>query len=727
MVNRNEKRVNQQLMKQKKISPADMSSHGAVSQSHIPKVDPLDPDDQYVAIPGDIGMNRKPQNIRKPNDEDDLAPDDYENSPGPTYNDGDISYHGRNRHSSRFKVIPTYKSKKTKRDTNASNTTTNTQSNQSSNTPTSMISNGSNHRISTNTNISNKSEGTAISDSERQDIEMMEDDDYAEIPDSIRNLSYKDKSSKIKQVAHKSKTEVIELKKPNRSYELKGDNNNNNNNNNQRKESYRAEKYHSSPPKGRRYSAELEFNAAKIRKRQSSKFNKNFDHSHHTTQDDMIFLDMEQYINDDGIMEDEEQKSHLDVLFNNNDNNNNNNNQKDKASKPRNGFNDVVIEIGNGNYDSGNETEDDPTNRVNAGSIVEDLLNLTPPSTKLQNNKDRKRDKNKIKPRNSLRSKEDFMRMSTRRVIKLFAPQEIKYSDIDFGKHRKEIGKGSFGRVVKAKYHQIDVAVKTLHTQKLTGAELLNFKREAAIMQKVGGHKHIARMYGFCTKPEICIVTEYYANGSLYDILKENKFKNGNSIKNGKKKNGRHNNGKSILSTERKIQMSIEASLGIWHLHQQQVIHRDISARNLLVDENWTVVVADLGMSHLKTRKNGSFHVKSNVGPVKWMAPESIIGHEYSEKTDSYSFGITLYEIFSESEPYPGLLPLEAGAKVVHEGLRPKISDNRKIKKIPNLEKLLKMLWKPQPKDRPDFLFITDALRKIKQQWITVVTSRSAK
>merc|ERR1719229_1651354 len=170
------------------------------------------------------------------------------------------------------------------------------------------------------------------------------------------------------------------------------------------------------------------------------------------------------------------------------------------------------------------------------------------------------------------------------------------------------------------------------------------------------------------------------------------------------------------ISTELRIQMSIEASLGIWHLHKQQVIHRDISARNLLVDKNWTVVIADLGMSRLKKVNNNV--VKSNIGPVKWMAPESIINAEYSEKTDSYSFGITLFEIFSESEPYKGLLPLEAGAKVVHEGLRPSIDKNKKIQNVPNLSKLLTMLWKSQPKDRPDFLFITQSLKKIKKQWL---------
>merc|ERR1712176_628668 len=110
-------------------------------------------------------------------------------------------------------------------------------------------------------------------------------------------------------------------------------------------------------------------------------------------------------------------------------------------------------------------------------------------------------------------------------------------------------------------------------------------------------------MYGFCTKPHICIVTEYYARGSLFDLF----FRKNNVSSHEKKR----------ISTEMRIRMSIEASMGIWHLHQQQVIHRDISARNLLVDHNWTVVVADLGMSRLKRRGTNDNVVKSNVGPVK--------------------------------------------------------------------------------------------------------------
>ena len=290
-------------------------------------------------------------------------------------------------------------------------------------------------------------------------------------------------------------------------------------------------------------------------------------------------------------------------------------------------------------------------------------------------------------------SKDDFSKMSTLRAMKLVSVQEIKFKDIDFG-DRQFLGKGRFGEVVRAKYDGIDVAVKRLHTKTLSGSDLLNFKREAAIMQKVGGHKHIARMYGFCTKPQICIVTEYYSRGSVRDIIRR----------------------KQNIRTKLRIQMSIEAALGIWHLHRQQVIHRDISARNLLVDQNWVVVVADLGMSTLKKSALRGLKSADNVFPVKWMAPESFRGNTFSEKSDSYSFGITLYEIFSELEPYPDLKPLEAGSMVVLNGLRPQIDDNPKIKKVPHLPKLLHMLWKEKPVERPDFLYITQALQRIKRE-----------
>eukprot|EP01083_Nonionella_stella_P010663 30330_1 len=505
---RNEKRKTFRL--QKANTQRHIASHTVTSKSDISKTD-LEIEDEYAAIPGDIGVGKKQEKNKTDNFEEyDEEYDEY---------DDHFEAHSQPQpqpQPSTFKVRTSLKA--------LSKTTERKQDHHSTNSI----------------------------------------DEYAVIDD----MKTKPKTTTI---ALKSKPHLLEGA------------------------------YHQSTR--RRYSAELEFNALpdKNRQRHSSKFN----HAYHHTQDDMIFLSYEQYL------ENEEEQ----------------------------------------------EIDDKPT----------------------------------------LTSKERFSRMSTRRVVKLFAPQEIKYNDIDFS-GQEFIGKGSFGVVVKAKYHEIDVAVKKLHTQRLSGAELLNFKREAAIMQKVGGHKHIARMYGFCTKPEICIVTEYYARGSLHDIIKNKKTKI-----------------KKRITTELKIQMTLEASLGIWHLHRQQVIHRDISARNLLVDENWTVVVADLGMSRFKGNEVSK---GKNIGPVKWMAPESIIGNEYSEKSDSYSFGITLYEIFSESEPYPGLLPLEAGAKVVHEGIRPCIDKNKKIEVVPNLSKLLSMLWKPQPKDRPDFLFITQSLKKIKKQWM---------
>ena len=772
---RNEKRMNQRLQKAKNLQPQNI--HTTASKSEMSKTDHVPPDDddgQYVPIPGDIGVNKqgKQSSIRGgrggiggDGDDDNYNDNHYGNDGGWGDHERDTNNIINGAHSPVYKVSISGRSKRSKqaKHSNASyksNTTSNTNTNTNHHhhhTDNNNNNTNGHHADSSTSSILNNAHNKSSNIFDGPNLDnnktepLTEDDDYNDVEDeyqeidlstikansSDQNKKRKHKNQNNNNHNHHKQTQFVPLKDPSNKdintssgISRKGTN---------EYLDYKSQKsFHQSTR--RRYSAELEFNTAKQRnKRRSSKFgNTRFDHAYQQTQDDMIFLSFEQYLgdDDDALMEYEEKKFDLDGIDNNHNNHNNHNNNNKQKKKA---FNDVIIQMPmSTNYDSGNDTEDDENRHKQ--SIVADLLDIAPNNDNFNKKKNKKK-RNKTHRKNgmiknnkqqsqkpsinsSLRSssrritEKDFTRLSTRRVIKLFAPQEIKYNDIEFGES-EFLGKGSFGNVVKAKYHEIDVAVKKLHAQKLSGQELLNFKREAAIMQKVGGHKHIARMYGFCTKPEICIVTEYYSRGSLHDIIKKSKGDKNNKYNNNK--NNNNNNGDNIrITTEMRIQMSIEASLGIWHLHQQQVIHRDISARNLLVDKNWTVVVADLGMSHLKV-KNGSFQLKTNVGPVKWMAPESIIGHEYSEKTDSYSFGITLYEIFSESEPYPGLLPLEAGAKVVHEGLRPSIDKNKNIQKVPNLSKLLTMLWKTEPRQRPDFLFVTQSLKKIKTQWQKVL------
>lgn len=96
-------------------------------------------------------------------------------------------------------------------------------------------------------------------------------------------------------------------------------------------------------------------------------------------------------------------------------------------------------------------------------------------------------------------------------------------------------------------------------------------------------------------------------------------------------------------------------------LATSQIVHRDLSARNVLLSEQLHAKVADFGLSAAaadqRESKAGSSPVDTSetIGPVKWQAPEVISGGAYSEKSDVFAFGCTCIEIFTGGrDPYHG-------------------------------------------------------------------------
>jgi serine/threonine protein kinase len=134
---------------------------------------------------------------------------------------------------------------------------------------------------------------------------------------------------------------------------------------------------------------------------------------------------------------------------------------------------------------------------------------------------------------------------------------------------------------------------------------------------------------------QIALVMKYMSNGSLQDIC----YKESNSY---------HSN----LSNEMKLKFSYQAAKGVLNLHSKNIIHRDLACRNLLVDDKLDIYVADFGFARLKHVTTSKEFTATKLGPVRWEAPESLERKEYSEKTDSFSFGVCIYEIITGKQPW---------------------------------------------------------------------------
>jgi len=110
-----------------------------------------------------------------------------------------------------------------------------------------------------------------------------------------------------------------------------------------------------------------------------------------------------------------------------------------------------------------------------------------------------------------------------------------------------------------------------------------------------------------------------------------------------------YRNGKPSLDWSKRMRIALGAARGLLYLHEQcnpKVIHRDVKAANILLDESFEAIVGDFGLAKLLDRQES--HVTTAVrGTIGHIAPEYLSTGQSSEKTDVYGFGILLLELIT--------------------------------------------------------------------------------
>ena len=194
------------------------------------------------------------------------------------------------------------------------------------------------------------------------------------------------------------------------------------------------------------------------------------------------------------------------------------------------------------------------------------------------------------------------------------------------------IGSGGMSVVYKAKCHTLDrlVAIKVLKEEFASDENFVSkFKMEAQAAARLS-HPNIVNVYD--------VVDE----GNLHYIVME--LIEGITLKSYIEKKG-------FLENKEAIGIAVQVAQGIAAAHEQHIIHRDIKPQNMIISRDGNVKVADFGIARAVSSQTMN---ATAVGSVHYISPEQARGGYCDERSDIYSFGITMYEMVTGRVPFEG-------------------------------------------------------------------------
>jgi tRNA A-37 threonylcarbamoyl transferase component Bud32 len=266
------------------------------------------------------------------------------------------------------------------------------------------------------------------------------------------------------------------------------------------------------------------------------------------------------------------------------------------------------------------------------------------------------------------------------------------------------LGKGAFSEVYLVRHEGELRAAKCVEISDFNARQLqqvyLRFAKEIYVLSKLS-HNHIISIRGaVATTDQLCILLDYMSRGSVRQMLDDD-----------------HTGGE--FSQKYGTNIVLQMAQGLQYLHSQGVLHRDLKSANVLVDEDWSIRIADFGMSRTSSIVSSYAGSTASVasfrgGTLAWSPPE-LFGHppKHGSKSDVWSFGVVAWEILCGGTSPPwSWLELPAMMVTLSEGQALPVPSSLHLRE--EHRALMNACWTRDPQLRPNFDQIVETLEAMR-------------
>jgi serine/threonine-protein kinase len=258
---------------------------------------------------------------------------------------------------------------------------------------------------------------------------------------------------------------------------------------------------------------------------------------------------------------------------------------------------------------------------------------------------------------------------------------EPKIGEVFAGRYEIQsvLGKGGMGVVYRALDRDLDdlVAIKTLRSDAVSADPTLldRFKQEIRLARRIT-HPNILRTHDLGEAMGLRYLSMEYVKGITLKHLVEQDV---------------------ILPTPVALRIAKQMCAGLAAAHEAGVIHRDIKPQNILIEPSGALKIMDFGIARL-TEDRGMTATGTVIGTPDYMSPEQARGLPLDFRSDIYSMGVVLYELFTGALPFEGDSPLAVVLKHVQE--RPPSPQTKNPKIDPKVAAIVLTCMQKDPADR---------------------------